>query len=81
MEPTFRVVSKVASISSHSWSEPRCWHSHGPVDDEGVDVIQPQVLQGGLQVNADMLGSVIGIPELCLDEQVLPDHQYCSLLY
>jgi len=70
---TFGEVIWIASVSAQGGLEPGGRHCHGPVDDIGVDVVQPKVLQGGLQVNADMLRTVVGVPKLCLDEQVLPE--------
>lgn len=51
------------------------------MDDEGVDVVQLKVLQGLQDVRLDMLSPVVPVPELCLDEQILPlDNALCKQL-
>ena len=59
------------SISSQGWQFSSAWNSHGPVDDIRINVVQLQVLEGGLEVDWNMLRAVVRIPKLGLDEQVL----------
>ena len=50
-------------------------HRLRPVDNKGIDVVQLQILQRGFQVGLHMLGPVIGVPQLGLDEEILAlDH-------
>lgn len=42
------------------------------MDYERVDVVQLEVLQGLHDVRLNVLSAVVPIPELCLDEKVLP---------
>ena len=46
-------------------------HGLGPVDHEGVDVVQLEVLQGLQQVGLHVLRPVVPVPQLSLDEEVL----------
>ena len=46
------------------------WHGHWPVDDKVVDVGKLQVLEGLLEVEFDVVRSVVGVPELALHEEV-----------
>ena len=41
-------------------------HGLRPVDDEGVHVVELEVLQGRVEVGFDMLGPVITVPQLSL---------------
>ena len=60
------MMSWIASSSPQCQILPIAGHCHGPVDDKRVHVGCPQVCQGGLQVRTDMLGAVVGAPELGL---------------
>lgn len=64
---------RVWPVSAEGGLQTSGWDSHGPVDDVWVDVVDPQVLQRGLEVNPYMLGPVVRVPQLGLDEQVLPE--------
>ena len=44
------------------------------MDNKGIDVVQLQILQRGFQVGLHMLGPVIGVPQLGLDEEILALH-------
>ena len=51
------------------------------MDDEGVNVVQLEILQGLEDVGLDVLRAVVGVPELGLDEQLLPlDHSLLEQL-
>ena len=45
-------------------------HCLGPVDHEGVNVVQLEILQGLHDVGLDVLRPVVGVPELGLNIQL-----------
>jgi hypothetical protein len=42
------------------------------VNHEGINIVHLQVAQGCFQVNLDVFRPVVAVPELALDEYVLP---------
>ena len=60
---------RMTSMYPESRDFPRAGHSHGPVDDKGVHIVQLKVLQGCHQVGTNMLGAVVGVPQFGLEEE------------
>ena len=65
----------IASVGSERRILSGARHGHGPVDDVWVDVVQLEILQSRIEVQRDVLGAVVGVPQLRLDEQFLPKNK------
>ena len=67
MKRTLGVVVDVASIGPDGGLEALAGDGLGPVDHEGVHVVEAEVAEGGLQVLTHVGGTVVGVPQLALE--------------